>query len=265
MDMYLKFEGGQFSLCRRFNLKERFYAKRSNISVFSDGSRRRMLKYLRACVARYWVLGTLTYPADCDARNFQKHWRAFAECWRREFGADSSNSLFWFVEFQRNNQPHFHFYANHYIEKGWLAVTWARIVNSGNASHVKAGTRIEALRDKSSAQKYAAKYASKSEQKTLPVLYEGKKGFRWWGIVGSRDIVSASIKVDDTEYAAFELFDVVELVERGGSRLIFDDNGAKVWRVDNKAHYGAIFKAMKRGKKMLLQAEQKRESELYRK
>lgn len=265
MDMYLNFSGGQFSLCRRFNTKERLYAKRSNISVFTDASRRRMLKFLRASVANYWILGTLTYPSEFDASDFQKHWRAFVERWRRVYGSDKSNSIFWFVEFQRNNQPHIHFYANHFIEKGWLAVAWSSVVNSGNACHVKAGTRVEALRDRDSSIKYASKYASKNEQKTLPALFEGEKGFRWWGIVGNRDIVSASIKVDDTEYIAFEINRIKEIVMSCRNKVIFEDNGVTVWRIYDKRDYGLIFKAFKHGKKMLLQAEQKREAELYRK
>lgn len=265
MDMYLNFAGGQFSLCHRFNTKERSYAKRTNISVFTDGSRRRMLKYLRSSVSKYWVLGTLTYPCEFDARDFKQHWRTFVERWRRVYGNDSSNSIFWFVEFQRNGQPHIHFYANHYIEKGWIAIAWSSVVNSGNTKHEKVGTRIETLRDRDSALKYASKYAAKNEQKALPALYEGSKGFRWWGIVGNRDIVSATIRVDGTEYTAFELQDIVDLVKSVKNKVIFEDNGVTVWKIYNKRDYGLIFKAFKRGNKVLLQAEQKRESEIYRK
>jgi hypothetical protein len=180
------------------------------------------------------------------------------------YGSDSSNSLFWFVEFQRNGQPHFHFYANHYIEKGWLAVAWSSVVGSTNKQHLKAGTRIETIRDRTACLKYASKYASKNEQKIVPDLFKTEKGFRWWGIVGCRDIVSASIVLDDTEYGAFEAYNIIEIAEKQRNRVIFDDKGAKVWLIENKQFYKSIFKAFVHANKMLLQAEQAYQAQIYR-
>lgn len=263
MDVYLKFQGGVFSLCRRFNCEGREYGKRGDVSVFSSGSRRRMLKYLRSSVARYWAIGTLTYPSEFDASDFVSHWRSFVERWRRVYGADDNNSLFWFVEFQGNGQPHIHFYTNHFIEKGWLACAWASVVKSGNADHYKAGTSIEKFRSEGAVVSYAAKYAAKSEQKTVPPLYADKKGFRWWGVVGQRSVVSAAIKVDDLEYVYFDLCELVKTVSKLKSKVLFSDFGATVWAIESRSDYFMIYKAFKRANKVLLQAEQKERSRIY--
>ena len=252
------------SVVYRLNVQERSYAKRSNVDIFTDGSRRRMLKHLRSCSAGYRAIGTLTYPREFDASEFRSHWRAFVERWRRLFASDHGASLFWFLEFQSNGQPHYHFYTNRFIEHGWLAVTWASITKTGNIDHYKAGTSIESIRNLDSLFSYAAKYAAKSEQKTMPDMYKAKGSGRWWGVVGDRSIVSAALVVDDVELAVFSIGDLIQYIRKSRNRIVYDEFGATVFVFDNISDFWDIFKRVKGANKVLFKAEQAYTSQLYR-
>ena len=265
MQAYLKAQGNRVSLCHRFNFKseERIYAKREKVTKFTDGSRRRMLKYLRSSVSRYSNIGTLTYPAQFYACDFRNHWRAFVERWRRKYGQNDKASLFWFVEFQKNGQPHYHFYSNHYICYEWLATAWFEICGTGQLEHETAGTSIERIRSgKKGFLKYASKYASKHEQKELPTLYENQAG-RWWGVVGNDEIVSASIVVHPDELALFGLSELISNVKRSAERVIFEDFGVTVWQIDDDAVFSKMLWGFKRANKVLLKAEQNERARIY--
>lgn len=266
MKVLIKAQGGVASICYRLKEPEgRVYAKRGDVDVFTDGSRRRMLKFLRSSSAGYRSIGTLTYPEQFDASAFRSHWRAFASRWRRLFAGDAGASMFWFLEFQENGQPHFHFYCNRYIEKGWLSVSWYNIAGTGCPIHFRAGTNIQGLRGtKYSVIAYAAKYAAKSDQKTMPDLYKAAGAGRWWGIVGNRSIVSAGIQVDGVEIGVFGLDSLMNLIYKGRGKVIFDDFGALVVKFDNDVDFWRIFKLIKNADKVLQQAESKYRSEIYR-
>jgi hypothetical protein len=267
MRISIRAQGGSASVCYRLKEPEsREYAKRGNVDIFTDGSRRRMLKFLRSSDAGYRSIGTLTYPSEFDASSFRAHWRAFASRWRRLFAGDVSASIFWFLEFQQNGQPHFHFFCNRYIEKGWLSVAWYDITKTGCVLHAKAGTNIQGLRGaKSSYIAYAAKYAAKNNQKTLPDMYKDSGAGRWWGIVGNRDIVSAAIMVDDTEVGFFGLDSILDMIHRGRGRVIFDDFGALVVVFPEELDFWDLFRKINSADKVLQQAESKYRAEIYRK
>jgi hypothetical protein len=266
MKVHIRAQAGRASISYRVKEPEsREYAKRGDVSVFTDASRRRMLKFLRSSVGSYRAIGTLTYPAEYDASSFRAHWRAFAERWRRLFAGDGGASLFWFLEFQSNGQPHYHFYTNRYIEKGWLSVAWASVVGSGDISHYRAGTNIQSLRSGRSGQVgYALKYAAKNEQKKMPDMYRALGAGRWWGVVGNRDVVCAAIVVDDIEVAVFGLDTLLDLVRRGRGRVLFDDYGSYVVEFDDETWFYAVLQRLKDAEKVLLQAEQDERARFYR-
>lgn len=156
-----------------------------------------MRDYLDRSVAEMSIMGTLTYPGEFEPEFWsetKQHWRRFAARWRRKYASDRGASLFWFVEFQRRGAPHFHFFTNREIDKQWLAESWWDCLGRRSEAHLRAGTRIERLRcGHGGAIAYAAKYAAKAEQKTVPRL-RGASGEifeifpgRWWGVIGSRD------------------------------------------------------------------------------
>lgn len=176
-------------------------ARRGVVGDFSASSRRRMLVHLKECAAVYVSLGTLTYPADfADAGNHKKHIRAFAERCKRKFWNDTGFSLFWFLEFTKKGIPHYHFFANRFLGKLWLGRAWYAVVGTARPEHLLAGTRIEFLtRGEKGARSYAAKYASKFQQKelsNLPISHgqnEKTAQGRWWGVIGDRSVVAADI------------------------------------------------------------------------
>jgi hypothetical protein len=92
----------------------------------------------------------------------------------------------WFLEFQKRGAPHFHVFLNGRVDKMRVAQRWYEIVGSEDLNHRLAGTRIELLREQHAASAYAAKYASKVEQKEPP------EGFtdvgRFWGTFGDLDV-----------------------------------------------------------------------------
>lgn len=150
-----------------------------------------MLDYLRGCESEYLVMVTLTWPSSASPAPEEAERCRRAFCKRLLRSQPSGFSFFWFREFTTRGTCHFHGYANRYIPRRWLASAWAETCKTGDQNHLAAGTRVEALRrGRAGICKYAAKYASKQAQKTLP---EGISGCgRWWGISGSRRVVAAA-------------------------------------------------------------------------
>jgi hypothetical protein len=157
--------------------------KRGKITSFSRGSCSAMRETARN-VNGLVVMSTLTYPADfpCDGRLVKRHLtniRKWLE--RRGVGA------FWFLEFQQRGAPHFHLFMNGEVDKISLSEAWYKIVGSGDEKHLRAGTNVERIRKPHAIASYAAKYAAKVEQKTVPEGYE--QVGRFWGTFGGVKVV----------------------------------------------------------------------------
>lgn len=169
---------------------------RGRVGGFSYRSSRRLSAYLQDSEAEYGIMATLTYPAGEHWLDAKRHLRAFVERYRRYcLGRFSGErwSCCWFVEFQRRGAAHFHLFLTHPVEKSRIANWWYEIVGSGDERHLRAGTRIEKLREgRRGAAAYARKYATKLEQKVLPALLEGTGFGRWWGVCGHRKTVAAT-------------------------------------------------------------------------
>lgn len=273
MECLIKAQARRVSVCYKRgshgNVEGRIYSKRDVVSNFSECSRRRMLQYLQSCKAGYFSIGTLTYPQmphEEVREQYRADWRAFAERLKRLFTGDKGFSCFWFLEFQTNGRPHFHFFANRFIEYGWIAAAWYQVVGSGCAEHAKAGTSITGFRSgKRGFCKYAAKYSAKREQKEMPDVYKDSKSTgRWWGIVGSREVVSAAIRVDELEYFDFDIFELRKKCDLLASKVVYDDFGVRVYHFDDDASFYSVFRGIKRACKMLQQAEQANRARIYR-
>jgi len=200
-----------------------------DIIGLSERSARRMSAYLRDCAADYRVFGTLTYPADIEVspleakrqlKNMLQYIRNGALLlhigkegpigYIQKSPTDLPDpttygdfSLFWFLEFQKNGQPHFHFFCTHRIDKDWLARQWYAIVGTGNLDHLKAGTQVDRFKaGRKGARTYARKYAIKEEQKDT----HGASWGRMWGICGLRSVVRRKITLTGkTEQHGFAL------------------------------------------------------------
>lgn len=125
------------------------------------------------------VFLTLTYPGayPTDGKLVKEHWRKM-RAWlvRRGIGG------FWCLEFQLRGAPHFHVFLTERVDKEEVSRVWYEIVGSGDEKHLRAGTRIEAIREPQALAVYAAKYACKMEQKDVPEDYQDVG--RFWGIFG---------------------------------------------------------------------------------
>jgi len=179
---------------------------RGDVVAFSEGSAKRMLRYLQEAEADYAYMGTLTVAGDfsSDGDAFREAvdrflvW--FQRAQRRTAGADRDRcSIFWWVEFQARGAPHLHFFFTHFVPWKESAAAWARAcVRVGlcpideESKFVQTSTRLEKLRGGwRAACAYARKYARKTEQKQVPEGYSWHG--RWWGVRGLRSRVSCHV------------------------------------------------------------------------
>lgn len=174
---------------------------RGAIASFSSGAAGRMRRYLRESASEYREMVTLTYPSffPSNGKTVKEHLRRFLQECKREYirsiGDDGLYSAFWFLEFQARGAPHFHIFATWSPNKEWVAKTWYFIVGSDDERHLRAGTRVEFIKQgRAGTISYASKYAAKQEQKVVPSDYENVG--RFWGVYGRRAVVSASTWVD---------------------------------------------------------------------
>jgi hypothetical protein len=150
---------------------------RGAILGLSRQSRGRLLHYARNLPQLTHML-TLTYPGvfTDDGRRVKRDWAAFRKWLRRAHPAIGG---LWILEFQRRGAPHLHAFINGPIPREEVSRRWYEVVGSGDERHLRAGTKIEALRKPTAVASYAAKYAAKLEQKEVP--REFRRVGRMWG------------------------------------------------------------------------------------
>ena len=136
---------------------------------------------------------TLTYPKEypSDGKTVKTHLNSFLTQFRRDC---AGFSYLWFLEFQKRGAPHFHILVDFPMPRKREAVKairfrvaslWYRVVGSGDAKHLAAGTRTERIRSENGARNYCVKYAFKMQQKIVPKDYQNVG--RLWG--ASRDVI----------------------------------------------------------------------------
>lgn len=164
---------------------------RDAITSFSAVAAKRLRRYIDNYYTDFKNMITLTYGEifPTDGREVKSHLRAFWERLRRHEPLDArlqhtswmaAHSAVWWIEYQERGAPHIHILTTGWLEKTWIAKAWSDITGGD----LYACSRVEALRSPDSAGSYAAKYAAKEEQHTVP------QGFtncgRHWGRVGAR-------------------------------------------------------------------------------
>jgi hypothetical protein len=164
---------------------------RQAVQGFSEDSKRRMLFTFRNVVGLR-VLLTLTYPGQfsTDGREVKQDWDNMRR-WLSRRGLAGG----WFMEFQQRGAPHFHVFLTGEVRKEEVAGAWYRIVDSGDERHLRAGTRVEALREIHAAGAYAAKYLKKQEQKEVPEEFSNVG--RFWGLFGGLSVEPVAIVSSD--------------------------------------------------------------------
>jgi hypothetical protein len=163
---------------------------RGRITSLSDQSRRRLIFKARN-ISNLVGFVTLTFPAseyaDTARFNYMRDGESVKKAYyqvrkwlmRRGIGG------LWFLEFQKRGAPHFHIFTTRAlsdIDVDDLRSYWWSSVRSGCPHHRRRGVDSQVLRKRHAAGSYAAKYSSKTEQKTVPEAYSDVG--RFWGTFG---------------------------------------------------------------------------------
>ena len=176
---------------------------RSNITELSKKSRDKLLFTVGITEVRMLSMITLTYGTlhPMDGLQAKDHLRVFLQAMRREYGLEYA----WFIEFQSRGAPHFHVLCNvaevSAFDRATMAQKWCGAVSDFVFSSAEAIGRDEVwaegeldkmfsvhthnrawenVRSEDGATRYVAKYATKTEQKTVPKQYRNIG--RFWGV-----------------------------------------------------------------------------------
>ncbi|MDF1755949.1 MAG: hypothetical protein P1U89_24385 [Verrucomicrobiales bacterium] len=182
--------------------------KRGTVRGFSPASRRRMFKLLATLGDSVPVMVTLTYrkaqfPEGKEVlkAHFKKFWQMVQRKYRGNF-----LGCIWKIELQKSGVPHFHLLVyskdgtQPFIDHVWLAKAWAKASEDESPDHIKAGTRVEAIRSCDGALSYAAKYLGKVDQTNW--CYG-----RVWGCRSKNNLPiceTEEIELDECEREAYE-------------------------------------------------------------
>jgi hypothetical protein len=268
--------------------------KRGNVLEFSRKSASSMGRYLRGCVADYGYMLTLTYPENCDeSHRCKSHLKSFIlrltrHLHRKQMVKISNGviidnypepSFFWFLEFQGNGSPHYHIFTNHYFHYRAIARHWYKVVGTGSPDHLAAGTRTERIRlGRKGCISYAKKYAKKQEQKELPAMYKNSGIGRWWGVIGDRRVVEATTVLDYSSDQGFKNKMIIDSIKMHidsmvseGKLKLMPYNLCNCWITNDDETKNKLFSIISEsnevkiyGRKVLQQAKQKQEKNLYR-
>jgi hypothetical protein len=166
---------------------------RAPITDFTEKSRNKLKFTLRNALCDWTTMVTLTYPSNYprDGRVCKTHLNRFLTHIRSDY---KGIKYVWFMEFQERGAPHFHIFTTCALPgQTYVSPLWYHIVNSGDQSHLKAGTQVKPLDDSKKALEYATSYANKATQKLTPE--EFKNVGRFWG--SSRGLTSEIVTLSD--------------------------------------------------------------------
>lgn len=176
--------------------------RRGKISEFSRAARRRMLKMMAKTKRDvHPLMVTLTYPSEFPGSpaDWTRHRKLFLKRllyhWLQSGGV-------WKLEPQTRGAPHYHLLVwgitkTDYLKfLKWVSVTWYTVVGSGDQKHLRAGTRVEPIRNSRGVMAYAAKYVGKlSSAFDLPesLRIAWSNVGKWWGCFGLDNIPWATV------------------------------------------------------------------------
>ena len=180
-------------------------SKRGNIKELSEASRGRLADTAYTLTEQGYtpaVMLTLTSPGnwkdvylgqdEAAGKLFKRHLAAFRKRLSRKLEnyAIQEYKALWFLEFQLRGAPHAHLMLfdvtiSPKVRKAlrdWCGRAWAGVVGNPikaeKIKHTRAGTQVSKMRRSHFG--YAVKYATKTEQKTVPEDFN--KVGRFWGV-----------------------------------------------------------------------------------
>lgn len=224
-DVILQFKGPKL----RSSLKRKNH--RGNIESFSYRSKRRLRLFARNSSHLWKVFIHLTYPKyfPSDGKKVKKNLDNFFKRLRRHC---LDIKYLWVIEFQQRGAPHFHVVVDQEVNKNWLSQNWYEIVDSKDEKHLRAGTKVEAVRSKNHAVAYLMKYIGKLDQKIVPKEY--KKIGRFWShsakiLEVNEYIVSDSLKNNQKNTREFRRWYKAKLRNWGLFKWKWKGSGFTAW------------------------------------
>lgn len=177
------YKGGSLATVKRLKVSppmKAIRARRQEITHFSSGSRRRLLRTLaRTRRDTLPIFVTLTYPGVYSSS--PADWKRDLDVFGKRFCRRWPGAAFvWRLEFQKRGAPHYHLLVWGVDYKSlleWVGLAWFEVVNSGDEKHLKAGTRVELLRSWKGAFAYASKYLAKRDTENITGVG------RFWGVI----------------------------------------------------------------------------------
>jgi hypothetical protein len=190
------------------------------VTEFSYRSRKKMAFVAKNSGVEWLSMVTITYPKEysSDGKKVKRDLNRILTAMRQKF---AGIKYLWFLEFQRRGAPHFHILTDYQVpeplhewkRKGrhsrnyvgnidlhnWLSRRWYKIAGHGDEKHLKAGSSWEVLIDADAGAKYAAKYAGKMEQKSVPEEYQDVGRF-WATGYGVKAEPMKSVRMDRDEF-----------------------------------------------------------------
>jgi hypothetical protein len=154
----------------------------------SAKSRTRMLFILRNTNVSFRSMFCLSYPGTfpTDGQTVKADLNRWLTWFRRRV---KGVPYFWFLEFQARGAPHIHIYLSARVKElphREMATAWAGFISGDDRdtwdkvfavhSHAK---QLQDFRTRDGYIRYAAKYALKTRQKTVPPMYQNVG--RFWG------------------------------------------------------------------------------------
>jgi len=181
------------------------HSLRGKVTDFTPKSRTRLIrKMAKIRTTRHGYFLTLTYPDvfPFEAQAWKNHLHTFtiylqrrfpgcAGLWRMEFKVRKSGEVH-----EGYIAPHFHVLVfgvalpqeAEWRLRRWVSETWARIVNSDDHRHIKAGTNVRPIKNRKHAYRYVAKYAAKLHTGEFSIV--ANVG-RHWGKFGDLQVTSS--------------------------------------------------------------------------
>lgn len=158
--------------------------KRGVIKYLSQKSRNKLALVVTETQVRFRSILTLTWPKvyPRDGREVKKLLNRVLNWIRRNLECE----YLWFLEFQARGAPHIHILLETEVRKREkLANYWSRVVTDDESERRKVrrvhshSRQWQNVQKPDGARRYATKYATKTEQKTVPLSYQNVG--RFWG------------------------------------------------------------------------------------
>lgn len=213
VNVAIEAQGNLLAVAVKYKVRPPGGGQRGKVTVFSAGSRRRLLQKTARLEIEKAVFITLTYPqrfpSGSDAK---KHLRALFERLRRRY---PKSSAMWRLEYQKRGAPHFHliFFNLPFLPFKTLRTWWSEII-SDYVDDDQPFVRIELIRSARGAMYYVSKYVAKVTDDGLFNILTYPHAGRWWGVFNKDYLPWATRQIIRITMSNYRRLDAVKLLMR---------------------------------------------------